>query len=317
MIIESPSSHPLSSTLLKAIKKEKIGIPDGTIVKDHTILKGEGVTARVNNSQIYVGNRLLFERIGHYQQMSEVDKFMVEQWCNSGGTVGFIGKEDIGIIGAFCVMDSVRKEAKNVVNQLKAYGIQVIMLTGDAKGAALHVGNKIGLDHSNIKYQLTPDAKLHCIGTLKGFQGSTGICGQPNLILMCGDGVNDAPALAISDVGVAMGDGAALALEMSDVTLMDSNLEKLLFCITIGKRVLLTIQQNIAISLLTKLIVVVFTFLGWMSLFSAIAADVGIMLVVTLNGMKLLPRREVKNKIEKNNVKMPPLVQGKELPDIV
>ena len=105
--------------------------------------------------------------------------------------------------------------------------------------------------------------------------------------------MNDAPALAVADVGVAMGEGAALAMEMSDVTLMDSNLTKLLYSIQMGARVIRTIRENIIFSLFAKLFVVVLTFAGYMTLLLAIAADVGVMLVVTLNGMKLLPGRQV------------------------
>jgi magnesium-transporting ATPase (P-type) len=102
-------------------------------------------------------------------------------------------------------------------------------------------------------------------------------------------GINDGPALACADVGVSMGEGAALAMEMSDVTLMDSNLSKLVYIIQMGSRVLLTIRENILLSLFCKLAVVSLTFAGSMTLFYAIASDVGVMLLVTLNGMKLLP----------------------------
>jgi Cd2+/Zn2+-exporting ATPase len=99
----------------------------------------------------------------------------------------------------------------------------------------------------------------------------------------------DAPALAVADVGVAMGAGAALAMEMSDVTLMDSNLSKLLFSIKMGTKVIMTVQENIFFSVFVKMLVIALTFAGKMTLLAAIAADVGVMLLVSLNGMKLLP----------------------------
>ena len=99
----------------------------------------------------------------------------------------------------------------------------------------------------------------------------------------------DGPAIVTADVGVAMGEGAALAMEISDVTLMDSKLENITFCMSLGKKVVSTVKQNIAFSILAKLIVIGFTFLGKMTLLGAIASDVGVMLLVSLNGMKLLP----------------------------
>merc|ERR1711935_1239715 len=174
------------------------------------------------------------------------------------------------------------------------------MLSGDGDGAARAVGKEVGIDVEHIHSQFLPEDKLHFLASLQGYGagrkkmvgGGSVICSKQNeLMLLCGDGVNDAPALAIADVGVAMGEGAAVAMEMGDVTLMDCNLEKLLFCMKMGARVIATVKENIAISVVSKFIVTILTFCGKMSLFGAIASDVGVMLLVSINGMKLLPGR--------------------------
>ena len=209
----------------------------------------------------------------------------------NGATVGFIGIEEEGIIGAFSMIDTVREEAADTIRALQMGNIKVIMLTGDGKGAAEAVARKVGIPPSAVHSHLLPEDKLHFVGSLIRPEPSRcGPCRSKSKVLFIGDGINDTPALAVADVGVSMGDGAAaLAMEISDVTLMDSNLSKLLYVINMGTRVVKTIQENIAISLLSKLLVVCLTFAGKMTLFGAIASDVGVMLLVTLNGMKLLP----------------------------
>lgn len=296
--MEAPSSHPLSDTLVTAAKREGVSIPKDASVTDHSILKGEGVTAVVNGKQVYVGNYRLFRRVGMLDTLPLATKSAAEEWNRKGGTVGFIGIEGDGIVGAFCVMDAVREEAKDVVASLQDGNIQVIMLTGDGDGAAKAVARQVGILESDVHSQLLPEDKLHFIGSIKTKTSDSrcSMCAHKSHVLMVGDGVNDAPALAVADVGVAMGEGAALAMEMSDITLMDSNLSKLLYTIKMGARVIVTIQENIFISVVAKLLVVGLTFAGKMTLLTAIAADVGVMLVVTLNGMKLLPSRRERAK---------------------
>jgi len=292
-VMEEPSSHPLSETLVQAAQREGVIVPKGMEVENHVILKGEGVAGTIYGKSVYVGNHRLFARLGMYEAVPDQYKAQADEWSTQqGGTVGFIGIEDEGIVGSYCVMDVVRPEAREAIEALQMDGFDVLMLTGDGKGAAKAIAQQVGLSESAVHFELLPEDKLHFVGSLKypSSQGSTfGLFrGQPR-VLFCGDGVNDAPALAIADVGVSMGEGAALAMEMSDVTLMDSNLSKIVYLLEMGSRVLQTIRENILLSLFCKLAVVVLTFGGYMTLMYAIASDVGVMLLVTLNGMKLIP----------------------------
>ena len=290
-LMEAPSSHPLSATLVKAAKREGVSIPVNMVMKEHTILKGEGVMATVDGRNVFVGNQKLFERIGMYKKMPQAYQGLSEEWESTGGTIGFLGVEGEGIIGAFSMTDMVREESRETIETIQMRGIKVLMLTGDGEGAAKAVAKQVGLDESFVQYQLVPEDKLHYVASLKqnAPSGSFGLFRRQPTILFCGDGVNDAPALAVADVGVSMGDGAALAMEMSDVTLMDSNLSKLVYVLEMGTRVMFTVQENIILSLACKFVVVALTFGGYMTLLYAIASDVGVMLIVTLNGMKLLP----------------------------
>ncbi|GKY93554.1 hypothetical protein MPSEU_000322800 [Mayamaea pseudoterrestris] len=294
-LMEAPSSHPLAAALIKAAKVEGISAPSNADVKEHCILEGEGVEATVNGNKVYVGNMRLFRRLGMYEKMPLGDRILAEKWMKEGATVGFLGDMDKGIVAAFAVTDKVRSEAKKIVDTLLREGYDIMLLTGDSEDAAQAVARQVGICPGGVHSQLLPEDKLHFVGSLKHPQstGCSGICKRNPKVLFLGDGVNDAPAIAIADVGVSMGEGAAIAMEMSDVTLLDSNLEKLVYVLQMGKRVTHTIRENIILSLLCKLVVVALTFAGSMTLLFAIASDVGVMLLVTLNGLKLLPREQV------------------------
>ena len=241
----------------------------------------------------------MLQRLDLYSTLSASDTRITDTWAESGGTVVFLSIEGI-VAGAFCVSDNVRSEAKQVVaNLTRNLDMEVVMLTGDHKDAAIAIGKQVGLNEDQIKSQLRPEDKLAYITETVETNKSESKCClrlKQNNAIMVGDGVNDAPALALADVSVAMGNGAALAMETSDVTLMDSNLEKLVWTINMGKRTRHCIIQNVLFSLISKAIVVAITFVGHIplqaTLWAAIATDVGGAMVVTLNAMRLLPRKK-------------------------
>eukprot|EP00956_Cyclotella_meneghiniana_P035986 scaffold120008_cov37-Cyclotella_meneghiniana.AAC.1 len=302
--MEAPSSHPLSAALVSAAREEGIAASKTLVAQEHTVLKGEGVTAIVGNRRVYVGNERLFKRLNMYN-LSFNHLEYVKRWNDEGGTIGFIAIEGLGIIAMYCVIDTIRQEAQHVVTSMLNNDVKVVMLTGDGDGAARVIGEKIGLLSSSIHSQLLPEDKLHYVSSLKdvSFKSAGLFTKGKRLVMMVGDGVNDAPALATADVGVAMGQGAALALEMSDVTLMDSDLNKLLFSMRMGSKVITTVKENIVLSLIANATAVGLTFAGKMTLLLAIACDVGVMLLVTLNGMKLLSERTIRALEESSNIK--------------
>eukprot|EP00804_Cyclotella_cryptica_P031037 CCRYP_013603-RA/>CCRYP_013603-RA protein AED:0.42 eAED:0.44 QI:0/0/0/1/1/1/3/0/275 len=260
--MEAPASHPLSDAIVKGAANEQAAIPTNLELTNHTLLAGEGITAMIGDKRVYVGNK------------SSSDE-SVYGWAQAGGTTGFISMEGEGIIGAYCVADKIRGEAKSVINSLKKMGIDITMLTGDLRPSAIAIGNEIGLDEEHIKSELLPEDKLNEIRNKVSRQKEAERCWKSKQsVMMVGDGVNDGPALALADVSVAMGGGSSLAMETADITLMDSNLEKLFTSFAL---------------------VVSLMFAGWGSLWAAIASDVGAMLIVTLNGMKLLPSTRSEN----------------------
>ena len=154
-IMEGPSSHPLAATLVKAAKDE--GIQTSNVsVTEHSILKGEGVTAKIDNQETYVGNVRLFRRLGMFDELLDEQKKTVMKWNDEGSTVGFIGIKGVGIIGMFCVADAVRLEAKEVVETMRKSAIDVFMLTGDGEGPAKTVASQVGIPEDNTRSQFLP-----------------------------------------------------------------------------------------------------------------------------------------------------------------
>jgi len=285
-LMEERAAHPLSKALADGAKNEGIiNLAESTLeLKDHTFLAGEGVEGVINGSIVFVGNERLFRRLGMFDSLPLSEKEKVQKWESMGATIGFMSIGDHGIVCSYCAADAVRPEAKEVLADLHSMGINITMLTGDNRKTALAIGTSIGLTEDTIVSELLPEEKLAIVSETK------------EIVLMCGDGVNDAPALAAANVGVAMGHGAALAMETADVALLDSSLTKLAYGVKMGRKVRNKIIQNVTFSIAVKVIIIVFTLLHKVTLSIAIAVDLGGMLAVTLNGMSLLSFTKKKEK---------------------
>jgi len=180
--------------------------------------------------------------------------------------------------GFLSVEDAVRKGVSEVISEIKALGIHPVMLTGDNNKVAQKVADQVGIKEFHAS--LLPEDKLEWLNKLKQQYGT---------VLMAGDGINDSPALASADVGIGMGGaGNAQVLETADVVLLDDDLAKLPFAIRLSKFVNKLIRQNVVISLGVKSLVAIIALLGLTPLWLAVFADIGISLLVTLNGTRAL-----------------------------
>lgn len=202
----APSSHPLANALVAAAKSEGIQLDSKMILRDHTLVTGEGITANINGKELYVGNKKMAERFEHFKDLPIAAKRTATEWSNVGGTVGFVGFQDHGIVGIYCVADNIRPESPFVVAALQHLNIDVYLLTGDEEGAARAVARQVGIKDANVKAHLLPEGKMHFIESIKepdevNKSALLRFSGGRTLVMMCGDGVNDAPALAAANVG--------------------------------------------------------------------------------------------------------------------
>ncbi len=278
--LEKGSQHPLASAIMKKAEANGLNYNDVS-VEDFQSITGKGIKATVNNEMYYVGSPDMFEEI----LPNGIDKTITEQISTlqtQGKTVMILGTVN-AILCLIAVADQVRKTSKEVIQKLHELGIEkTVMLTGDNKRTAEAIGNEVGV--SDIKADLLPEDKLNFIKELREKYHS---------VAMVGDGVNDAPALAASTVGVAMGGaGTDTALETADIALMSDDLSKLPFTMKLSRRALRTIKQNITFSLVVKAIALLLVVPGWLTLWIAIFADMGATLLVTLNSLRLLKVKE-------------------------
>ena len=270
--VEARSEHPLTNAIVEAAREQGHRVVPAT---DFQSLPGRGAQASRNGEQILIGNPRLFEERGIPLVPASRP---IAELQNQGKTVMIIGTSTY-LLGLIAVADALRKNSPASVAELKRSGIRhTILLTGDNSVTGAAVAAEVGVDE--YRAELLPEDKLAAIHELRRQYGK---------VAMVGDGINDAPALALSTVGIAMGGaGADTALETADIVLMADDLSKLPFLIRLSRQTLTIIRQNIAFSLLVKVLAILAVFPGWLTLWLAILADMGATLLVAMNSLRLL-----------------------------
>lgn len=270
--IEEHSRHPIAQAILTYANEKKIASLTG---QDFRVLVGKGAEATVDGQTYYAGKPALFTEQG-VSLAAWADQ--IESLQKEGHTIVLIGTAQ-SVLGMIAVADAIRDISVSAIGKLKAAGIdEIVMLTGDNEGTAAKVAKQTGV--SRYFAELLPEDKVAAIRKLQQ-EGKT--------VAMVGDGINDAPALATADLGIAMGGaGTDTAMETADIVLMADNLEKLPHTVNISRKALQIIQQNIWFSIIVKLAALILIFPGWLTLWLAVLSDTGAALIVILNSMRLL-----------------------------
>lgn len=272
--IEQSSQHPIARAILDEAHKRDIEISE---IKHFHSKPGKGASAWVEGRYCAIGNEAFF---GEHLYLTVEQRKLVNDLREKGRTVMFIQKEQ-HIIGLIAVSDHIRKEAKSMIEQLKKLNLKrFFMLTGDHEKTAAAFAKDIEID--TVRAELLPEDKVKVIEELRASYGS---------VAMIGDGVNDAPALASSSLGIAMGTaGTDVALETADIVLMDDDLHKIPETISLSRKTIKIIQQNITFSFGLKVFALLLVIPNLLTLWIAIIADVGATLLVVLNSMRLMKK---------------------------
>jgi len=270
--VESASEHPVAKAVLTVAEDMGAEFEKGEKLHNHP---GEGTHAIVNGKKVYVGNHKYFEKSGLCN--SKIEKTL-EKIEETGRTAVLVWEEK-SPIGIIAVQDVVRPIANQVVTQLRSLGVEkILLLTGDNSRTAAAAAGVAGI--TDFRGELMPEEKMNIVSELTNNGFNT---------MMVGDGVNDTPALAVADVGVAMGSaGSDQAIETADVALMSDDLTKLPFGIALAKKSLRIVKENISFAIGIKALFMVMAPFGLATLWMAVAADMGASLIVIANGMRVL-----------------------------
>lgn len=263
---ENYSNHPVADAIKKAYTK-KI---DEKRIKDIKEIPGLGIKAKIGKQLVLVGNKKL---------MQEENINFIE--CDDIGTILYVAI-DKNYCGYILIADEIKDDSKTAIKELKSNGIkQTIMLTGDKRVVALDVSKKLGIDLSY--FELLPQDKAKKVEEILNNKSSNSI------VAFVGDGINDAPVLALADIGIAMGMvGADSAIEASDVVIMTDELSKIVSAMKISKKTIRIVKENIIFAIFIKIAVLILAALGISSMWQAVFADVGVSIIAVLNALRVL-----------------------------
>ena len=263
---ENYSNHPISKSVKKAYGKE---IDEKQIINSQE-LAGRGIEAKIGEQNVLVGNeKLMNEKEIEYTK------------CNNIGTVLYVAI-DGKYAGYILIADKIKDDAKNTIDELKKNNIkQTVMLTGDRKEVGEAVAKEIGID--TVYTELLPDGKVAKVDELLKTKSEKG------KLAFVGDGINDAPVLALADIGIAMGGlGADSAIEAADVVIMTDEPSKIIKAIQLSKKTMKIVKENIVFAIAIKIAVLILSALGISSMWQAVFADVGVSILAILNALRAL-----------------------------
>ena len=263
---ESYSNHPIANSIKLAYGKE---IDSNKIINIKEIA-GKGIFANIENKNVLIGNESLMNE-------NNIDFKPI----NDIGTILYIAIER-KFVGTILISDKIKKDANKTIKNLKSHGIkETVILTGDKKEVAENVSEKIGID--KVYYELLPDGKVAKFEELLKNKSKNG------KIAFAGDGINDAPVLAMADVGIAMGGlGSDSAIEAADVVIMTDEPSKIVTAIKLAKKNMRIVKENIVFAIAVKVLILILTALGITSMWWAVFADVGVSIIAILNSLRMI-----------------------------
>ena len=268
--VESGSSHPLAKAIMDHARSMEVALPVAT---DATATAGQAVHATIGGRTLAVGSPLYAAQAA---ALTSAQQARIQTLQNEGKTVSVLVDEQAGkALGLLALRDEPRRDAQEGVAQLAAMGVRPIMLTGDNRHTAQAIAGQLGMDW---KAELLPQDKLRLIDELK----------LNAKVAMVGDGINDAPALATADVGIAMGGGTDVAIETADAALLKNRVADVAHLVALSRATMTNIHQNVAVALGLKGVFLITTILGFTGLWVAVLADTGATALVTLNALRLL-----------------------------
>lgn len=268
--LASRSDHPVSKAIAAKSEEDNIQLFE---IENFSAIVGKGSKGSISGREYFLGNHRMVEELGICSP--EVENIL-NSFEADGKTVTIL-TSSTEVFAIFAVMDTVRPTSKEAIAKLHELGVQTIMLSGDNQLTASKIGKEVGVD--TVEGDLLPEHKMEILRDYSK---------EKKFVGMVGDGINDAPALAIANVGFSMGvAGSDIAIETSGVAIMDDDLRKIPEFIEISKRTSRILSQNIAFAIAVKAVFLVLTFMGLSTMWMAIFADTGASLLVVANGLRL------------------------------